>query len=270
MTLEEVLRRAFDYHLRGEIEAARTLYELVRRKVPNHPLVNGLHQIVSGAEIWAKRQTMAGTLSNLKARGFAPNTIIDVGAQQGTPPLYDVFPDARLLMIEPVAENEPALRALAASLPRAELILAAAGRKDGMGVLSVLMQGRFSRISEEGVAGQGQDARQMVVRRVDTLAKERDTTGPYLIKIDVDGTELAVIDGCAALVDEHSVFVVEAVLAGRASPFLELMFAFDKLDFIPIDIVDPLIRPKDGGLWQVDAVFAHRNSPYVIMDGFWG
>ena len=35
---------------------------------------------------------------------FAPRTVIDVGVEAGTPELYRAFPDADLLLVEPMEE----------------------------------------------------------------------------------------------------------------------------------------------------------------------
>jgi hypothetical protein len=40
----------------------------------------------------------------LRRLGFRPATLIDVGAARGTPDLYDAFPHAHLVLLEPVAE----------------------------------------------------------------------------------------------------------------------------------------------------------------------
>lgn len=268
MTVEDLLKNAFHHHLHGEFQEARILYEIAQRKEPTNRLIFGLRQLLEGFDLWVVRHTMFGALTNLKERGFNPATVFDVGAQVGTLPLYTVFPQATHLLIEPVAENEDVLRALVASLERGHLVQAAAGSADCDGVLSVVMDGRYSSISETGEAREGADARPMPVRRVDSLAREYQTTGPYLIKIDVDGPELAVLEGCAGLLGPDTIFVVEAVVAGEEQPFRKLIHTFDQLGYNAIDILDPLRRPKESSLWQLDLVFAHRESPYLVTTGY--
>lgn len=48
------------------------------------------------------RQSFDEALSQLKAVGYSPDLIIDVGAADGTPPLQTVFPDSRFFWIEPL------------------------------------------------------------------------------------------------------------------------------------------------------------------------
>src|SRR5262245_52875429 len=50
------------------------------------------------------RANMAEALRHLKERGFTPRTVIDVGVARGTDDLYEAFPDAKHLLIEPLGE----------------------------------------------------------------------------------------------------------------------------------------------------------------------
>jgi hypothetical protein len=49
---------------------------------------------------------------NLRKPGLSPATLIDVGVAMGTPALYRAFPDAHLVLIEPLAEYEQDLARL--------------------------------------------------------------------------------------------------------------------------------------------------------------
>src|SRR5256885_13873223 len=62
---------------------------------------------------------------------FEPKTIIDVGAADGTSGLYDYFPDADLLLIDPLEEHMPALREIGRKHARAKIALGAAGAAPG-------------------------------------------------------------------------------------------------------------------------------------------
>src|ERR1044071_4910204 len=77
---------------------------------------------------WRERQAKAarlelkGALQQLQREGFSPVTVIDVGAGVGTPALFEVFPKARHVWIEPLEENRAALEQLARNLPHTEII----------------------------------------------------------------------------------------------------------------------------------------------------
>src|SRR5688500_1398118 len=59
-------------------------------------------------------QLVRGTLGweRLSSIPMAPKTIIDVGVGYGTPELYEAFPDARLILVEPLEEYLPNIREL--------------------------------------------------------------------------------------------------------------------------------------------------------------
>jgi hypothetical protein len=54
-----------------------------------------------------------GCLEYAKSRGLAPRTVFDVGVGHGTRWLYDAFPDAKLVLFEPLAVFEGELTKLA-------------------------------------------------------------------------------------------------------------------------------------------------------------
>lgn len=60
----------------------------------------------------ASRLDMLAHLRHVASLGFQPATIIDVGAAEGTPPLYAVFPKAFHVLVEPLREFEPQLKEL--------------------------------------------------------------------------------------------------------------------------------------------------------------
>lgn len=62
------------------------------------------------------RNSMQGSLIEVKQLGFEPRTVIDVGACLGTFELYETFPESRLILIETVAENAPILRKFAVTI----------------------------------------------------------------------------------------------------------------------------------------------------------
>jgi hypothetical protein len=60
----------------------------------------------------APRLDMLAHLRHVASLGFQPATVIDVGAAEGTPPLYAVFPKAPHVLVEPLREFEPQLKEL--------------------------------------------------------------------------------------------------------------------------------------------------------------
>lgn len=268
MSIADGLKIAFDIHLAGDLERADAFYREILRVSPGNPMAATLLGLIRSQRAMT-RQSKHKTLALLRGLGFRPATVIDVGAQTGTPPLYEVFPDARHVMIEPVAENEPALRRLCAGLPNAELVIAAAGRQCGTVSLEVSGDHLYSSVVEtdrQVASGEAQwTLREVPALSLDSLCAERGCAGPFLVKIDVDGLELEVLAGAATLMEPGSVFVIEATVFGEDARLARIIDAMAPFGFRVWDIVDALYRPEDDRLWQVDLVMVHRDSPYAVV-----
>src|SRR5438132_7811918 len=81
-------------------------------------------------------RSMADALEHLRALGFMPGTVFDVGVAEGTPDLYRVYPEAEYVLIEPLAEYEPALQGILTRL-KGRYVLAAAGEEAGRTQISI-------------------------------------------------------------------------------------------------------------------------------------
>lgn len=216
------------------------------------------------------RNSKLGSLITLRNQGFHPAVVIDVGAQTGTNALYQAFPDAIHLMIEPVVENEAALMLIASRLRDATVVIAAAGATSGETYLHVSPNTRYSSISSSAEpAGNRRDVRTIACISVDDLCQRRSLGGPFLIKIDVDGKELDVLTGCVESLKDTECAIVETVFFGDGTNnFYRVVEFMNKLGFVIYDIVELLYRPLDSALWQVDTVFVKRDGPYRQVKGY--
>jgi FkbM family methyltransferase len=208
-----------------------------------------------------QRATKLGSLNNIKRLGFYPETIIDVGAKIGTPCLYKAFPDSHHILIEPIEENEPALKQVCSNLKKAEYIIAAATSINCNVDLSVSPNNQYSHARKKNNQN-GWTVRQVKGITVDALCEENKLQAPYLLKIDVDGNEIDVLQGCiqALLLTEY-VFV-EATTNVEQRIYDIINFMRDN-NFHVYDIVDFSYRPEINDLWQVDVAFVKTNSEYI-------
>jgi FkbM family methyltransferase len=204
---------------------------------------------------------MLGSLMQLRIQGWQPAVVIDVGAQVGTEDLWQAFPDARHLMIEPVEENREALDAVASRLKDAEVIIAAVESVSGEALLNVSPNSRYSSIvSAEKSAGRT-DLRKVPQLSVDDLCRQRALAGPYLLKVDVDGRELHVLRGATETLSQTGCAIVETVMFDTGPNYFYAVADFMKQrGFVIHDIVNPFYRPNDFALWQVDTVFVPSDS----------
>ena len=215
------------------------------------------------------RNTMSGSLLIAKNSGFEPKTVIDVGAALGTFNLYETFPEARHLLIEPIAENEPYLAKICRHLKSAEYIIAAATKESGVFTLNVSPDMLHSSISEIRVTDSSNPyLRNIPAITLDGICRERNLPGPYLIKVDVDGQELDVLAGATQILQQTEYIIVEVCLFAQ---MYEIIHFMKSQGFVGYDIVDLGYRPSDGALWQVDMAFVkefgqfRKDTSYVAQ-----
>jgi FkbM family methyltransferase len=211
------------------------------------------------------RQSKSGGLLNLKNTGFNPRIVYDVGAQVGTIELYNTFPDAHHVLIEPVIECIPALEAIIADLKSATIYNCAVSNINGIVPLTVSETKQYASIG----TSEGQEIRYIDSRTMNSIAEEVTHQGACLLKIDVDGLEIEVLKGSKdLLLCDQTVVLIEASMADSNPRFGRIVEYLSQFGFDIYDIVDNLYRPNDWHLWQVDAIFIKRNSPLWINKDF--
>ena len=210
------------------------------------------------------RRSLAEVIEAARGAGLQAATVIDVGVAWGTPGLYDGFPEARHLLVEPLAEYEEALQQICAR-HRAEYVLAAAGAEPGeleiavhrVPTLSSPLGERASDVSGASTT------RTVPVVRLDALCAERGLTGPYVIKADVEGAELQVLEGAAGILGETELVLLETSLweFWDGAPLIAEVVAWMRdHGFVVYDLWGGHTRPLDGALAQVDVAFAREGG----------
>jgi FkbM family methyltransferase len=210
------------------------------------------------------RGSLAEVIANTRRLGFEPGTVIDIGVAWGTPELYAGFPEARHLLVEPLAEYEPSLQGICERY-RAEYVLAAAGSEPGELEMAVHRVPTLSSpLGDRGgdVAG-ATAARRVPMVRVDELVAERGLPGPYVIKADVEGSELQALEGASGLLGQTELVLLETSLwrFWPDAPLVGDVVAWMReRGFAVYDLWGGHLRPLDGALAQVDVAFAREGG----------
>jgi len=204
-------------------------------------------------------------LEDIRARGFVPRGILDIGANRGdwTKMALEVYPAAQSVLVEPQDEMEPYLQSLCATDPRCRYFKCGAGREEGELVLTLWKDtygSSYTVPKDEKLIKEGKQ-RITPIRTVDGILREVGPTFfPDLVKVDVQGFELEVLKGGSSLIDAAEVMILETTrLTGDnpawplASEIIEFMCA---KEYAIYDITSFLRRPSDGALWQADFAFA--------------
>jgi FkbM family methyltransferase len=205
------------------------------------------------------------TLEHVRRLGFRPATVIDVGVADGTPDLYRQFPQSRYLLIEPLKEWEPDLQTIARTYD-ATYVLAAAGSWSGAMTIHVHRDlSTSSPMLDVGGDPADDEPREVPVVTIDELCKDRAMEAPYLIKIDVQGAELAVLEGAKVALAKTDLVILEVSLFQfyEGGPqFFDVVKWMKGQGFVFYDVGGGHCRPSDGALAQVDIAFVKEDGRF--------
>jgi FkbM family methyltransferase len=210
---------------------------------------------------WVKRKAAKlshrNALLRLKALGFAPSTIYDIGAYRGgwTRLAGEVFPQAAFVLFEANADN-------AAHLSGHRHFTVALAAQDGEKPLFLPRAGDATGTSLYRENSAHYDTGNLMVRtvataRLDTLVAGEQLPPADLIKIDVQGAELDVVAGAKTALSRCEALIIELSLAGynKDAPLIgETLPAITQLGFRCVDICE-LHRAPAGNVLQADFLF---------------
>jgi hypothetical protein len=111
--------------------------------------------------------------------------------------------------------------------------------------------------------------------KLDEVIQAKQLSGPYLIKIDVQGAELDVLEGSRQILLDTEVIALEVSLfefMKGAPQFSDVILYMKNLGFVPYDITLGWNRPLDNALGQVDMLFVkdkgmfRKNQSYSTVE----
>ncbi len=207
---------------------------------------------------WGPRG-FAKVFREIASSGIAIDQIVDVGASNGqwTDECREVWPNAKYFLIDPLAENEPALQRMRSRVPGMDYFLGALSSKPGSMVLNHHGDQSSFHASEFVLNSGGQ--RTVQVETLDSLLSQARLHPPDLIKIDVQGHEIDVIHGALKSLETAKILLVECNVQQSYEdiPFLhEVVSLLGEHDFRVFDFCTYAQRPYDLKLTQTDVVFA--------------
>jgi FkbM family methyltransferase len=211
------------------------------------------------------RRDPAEVLDHVRRLGFEPATVVDVGVAYGTPELYEAFPRARFLLVEPLEEYSEAL-GLIADRVRADVVQAAAGPEPGTISINVhrapALSSTLGHWKGQPTDGSG---REVPVVRIDDLVAERGLAGPFLVKVDAEGAELNVLRGATETLESTDLVLLEVSLfefLPGAAQLHEVMAFMKEKGFVAYDLYGGHLRPVDGALAMMNVAFVKEEGPF--------
>lgn len=195
---------------------------------------------------------------NLAKPGLRPATLIDVGVGTGTAGLHEAFPDAHHVFVEPLPTFTADLERLVGRFG-GEYHLSAAGATDGVATIHmdkrIPMQSSFSARTDD--RERTLTDLEVPMTRLDTLRDRCGWSGPFGLKIDTEGHELAVVEGAPRLLAEAQFVIAELSLAERFADQSDFATFLSAMSDHGMRLCDILSAPKshDREIIQIDAMF---------------
>jgi FkbM family methyltransferase len=202
-------------------------------------------------------------LRRMRAGGFEPRTVFDIGVARGTPELYGTFPNAKYYLVDPTHESVPYMNDIARRL-KAEVLNVALGECDAERVIGARPGdiGGSSFFHEVG-EDPPMERYPVPVRRFDQIINGFER--PALAKIDVQGAEMQVLRGMGERIRDLDAIIVEASVIAtlRDGPEIADVIGFMKeKGFVVYDMLGGSRRPLDRALAQVDLMFVQEDSQF--------
>jgi FkbM family methyltransferase len=220
-------------------------------------------------ENWGPRGCFE-TFKHALRLGFVPQTVIDIGASDGrwSEMCMKVYPQARYALFDALPAHAQALQAFAARHSNAQVRSVGLGATHGNMVLHVHGHQSSMLSSQEF---QGQDVT-VEVRTLDSFMPEMQLQGPILLKADVQGYELTILQGAKQILQMTDLAVLEVSyhqVYDNAPLAHDVITAMADAGFRIFDICSYDQRPLDGSLAQSDIAFAKSGSA-LFKSELWG
>jgi len=236
---------------------------------PRRWLKGALSPVIS--KVWDNphaRFTAQEAMRRMSGHGFPISVVVDIGASDGrwSRAAMGHFPGARVLAIEPLDERRAALEALKAGHPQFDFVIAAAG-SGRTGKVSLAVAGDLDG-STVGGEGPGRDVPAVTL---DALIAERGLEGPFLLKFDTHGFESEILEGATGTLKQTSVIIMEVynfAVSPHAARFPQMCASLEARGFRCYDMADPLLRLRDGCLWQMDFYFCRGDASVFHHNGY--
>jgi FkbM family methyltransferase len=205
-------------------------------------------------------------LDAMMRRGFHPRAAIDVGAYAGewTVSLLHLFPETRVLMVEPQPAQAERLEALTRLHRGVEFAPVLLGPTTVSSVEFYQAETGSSVLRDPG--NRSAQPTPMAMTTLDAVTRRSGFAAADFLKLDVQGYELAVLRGAEQVLKSAEAVMMEVNLIAvyEGSPLVHEVVAFMAArGFRVYDVCTFSHRPYDNALWQMDMMFVRANSPLM-------
>ena len=201
-------------------------------------------------------RSMYDVCNQAKKCGMKITTIFDVGVATGTEGLYEAFSDSNFVLVEPLVEFSGDISRILEQYQGIH-VNAAASDRNGKAIISI-NRNNLHGTSLLSTPNTNLNQRTVDLIRLDQIAKDIPLSGPYLIKADVQGAELQVVEGAQGILENTEMIILEVSFYEFSSgtpQFIDVVNFMKNLGFVVYDFIGGAIRPLDGALGQIDIAF---------------
>jgi FkbM family methyltransferase len=198
--------------------------------------------------------------------GFTPQCLVDVGANHGswTRTALRFFPEMEVLMIEPQEWLRNDVADLIETNPRLRWVTAGASNKDDTLLLTITPRDDSCNflLSAKSAAKQGLRQIEVPVTTVYSLVQKFRMLSPDIIKIDAEGLDLEVLEGCGPFLGTSDLFFVEVSMLQnvRENSFMTVFGFMKNHGYALFDVTDLNRSPKCGALCLMELAFVREGS----------
>jgi FkbM family methyltransferase len=217
--------------------------------------------------------SFTGTLAGLFQKGVRYSTVVDVGCADGHFYLHHyrlgLFPGAMALNIDPNPIYENSLKSIR-DVMGGHYAIAAASDSEGELELTMSTHPYWSSLRPrddpywERINHMDQGTAKVPAVTLDGLATRMALSGPYLLKLDVQGAEVQVLRGARALLDQTHVVICEADM----DDFQDINQSLVDAGFALFDLTQPNWL-ADRSLGWFYPVYLHRSLSHLKSRAFW-
>ncbi|MBX3353246.1 MAG: FkbM family methyltransferase [Phycisphaeraceae bacterium] len=220
--------------------------------------------------------------TRLALAGFDPRVIYDVGSSNGawSWQVRSVFPDATYHLFDPLTDaegryhDETTLAAVRSPEDARRTVVQtvgeqftqhpiALGNASGQTTLHISKRTAAGSTTLQIHGGEQFETRTVPVRRIDDLIAIDSLPTPDLIKIDTQGSELAILQGAAVALQTCSMLLLETWLYrayGPTTPLLSELIAFLERRGFVLAHIGHVFHGDDHKLNALDAVFCSPDT----------
>jgi FkbM family methyltransferase len=219
-------------------------------------------QVAPNQETQPDKPILDHALQRLRNHGIPINSLIDVGASNGiwSNSFAQHFPGRHHLLLEANEIYAEALAEVCQANPNWTYRMSAVGPKNA----TLFFDGSDPLGGHVSEIACTPNYKPFPVSTLDRLLEENPLPAPYMIKLDVHGIEIPILNNAVETLKQTNVLVIEAYnfkFPDPAVPFWDLCQHLLTLGYKPLDVFDILYREVDRAFWQFDLLFVKSDLP---------